>query len=85
MKKNRPVREKYSHKIADEKKRQKRKESDERMAARATRTDEEQLAKLDTGNWRALRERDRLHKRIAKSNRVVVIATQKKKKKKGSK
>lgn len=62
--KNRPVREKYSHKIADEKKRQKRQESDERMAARAKRTDEEQLAKLDAGNWKAHRERRKLQRRI---------------------
>jgi len=39
--KNRPVREKYSHKIADEKKSRKRKESNERMSARAKRTDED--------------------------------------------
>ena len=54
------IREHYSHKIADEKKRQKRKESDIRLQARKQRSNKQQLAKLDAGGWVAKKERARL-------------------------
>lgn len=59
------VRERYSHAKADNQKKMKRKEAEARVEARASRTDEQQLAKLDAGSYTATKERNRLQERIA--------------------
>lgn len=56
-------REHYSYKIADEKKKRKRKEADERLQARKQRSNEQQLAKLDKGGRIAKKERMRLKRK----------------------
>ena len=53
-------REKYSHAIADEHSRKKRKEAELRQQARAKRTAAEQLHKLDAEHHTAAKERARL-------------------------
>ena len=50
-------REHYSHAIADEHKRKKRIEAEERQEKRNRRTSKEQLVKLDTGGFSAKKER----------------------------
>lgn len=56
------IRERYSHKIADEKKKRKRKEADIRLQTRKQRSNEQQLAKLDKEGRIAKKERLRLEK-----------------------
>lgn len=59
-------RESYSHAIADEYSRRKRKEAGLRQQARAKRTVAEQLHKLDAGDYTAVKERAKLIERISK-------------------
>jgi hypothetical protein len=54
------VRENYSHKKADEAKRTRRKEAEARQEIRNSRTNVQQLAKLDAGGFAAKKERARL-------------------------
>lgn len=54
------VREHYSHAKADAQKARRHKEADERAAARARRSNKQQLAKLDAGGYTAKRERAKL-------------------------
>lgn len=54
------IREHYSHKIADEKKKRKHKEADVRLQVRKQRSSEQQLAKLDKEGRIAKKERARL-------------------------
>lgn len=58
------VRERYSHAIADSQKKMKRKEAEVRAEARADRSDEQQLQRLDAGGWAATKEKKRLQGRI---------------------
>lgn len=53
-------RESYSHAIANEHGRKKRKEAELRQQARAKRTAAEQLHKLDVAGYEATKERKRL-------------------------
>ena len=55
-----PIRENYSHAIADAAKTEKREQAEARQGARSKRTDAEQLAKLDRAGHRAMKERARL-------------------------
>ena len=55
-------REHYSHAIADAHKKQKRKEAEARQGKHNQRTNDEQLAKLDTGGFAAKKERVRLNR-----------------------
>lgn len=54
------TREHYSHKIADEKKRRKDKEAEQRRLLRASRSVAQQLQVLDAGQHVAAKERARL-------------------------
>ena len=56
------VREHYSHAIADKYKDGKRKDADARQQIRKQRSNKQQLAKLDVGNYTAKKERARLEK-----------------------
>ena len=58
------VREHYSHAKADKHKEKKRKEAEERVEARAGRSDEAQLQKLDIAGHKATKEKKRLRERI---------------------
>jgi hypothetical protein len=49
-----------------ERRKKRREEAEARQKTRSKRTDEQQLAKLDVGNFAAKRERARLLKRIEK-------------------
>jgi len=57
------IRERYGHKIADEKKKRKHKEADAQTQARSQRSNEQQLAKLDKEGRIAKKERARLLKK----------------------
>ena len=48
----------------------KRKEAEERQEARATRTDKQQIAKLNAGGFKAARERAKLQGRIDRAKRI---------------
>lgn len=54
------VRERYSHAIANEKKKRKRKGAESRQQQRNSRSNAQQLNKLDAGGWAAVKERARL-------------------------
>lgn len=56
----RPVRKNYSHKIADEHKKRRRKEAEIRLQARKQRGDKGQLAKLNAASRGAKKERKRI-------------------------
>lgn len=56
----RPIRKRYSHKIADEAKKQRRVEANQRQQERNKRSNQQQIAKLDTGGFAAKKERARL-------------------------
>jgi len=58
------VREYYSHAIADKHRDKKRKEAEERQEARAGRSDEAQLQKLEIAGHRAIKEKKRLRERL---------------------
>lgn len=58
------VRERYSYAKANNQNKMKRKEAEVRTAARAERTDEQQLALLDTKGLKATKERAKLQTRI---------------------
>ena len=60
----RPIRKNYSHVIADENKKRKRKHAEARQELRNNRSPEQQLAKLDAEGWGAKKERARLMKQI---------------------
>jgi len=53
-----------------EKQRMKQQKAEELADARAKRTDEQQLAKLDAGGYRAAKERVRLQARIDRKKRI---------------
>ena len=53
-------REHYSHTIANEKKKQRRKQAECRQQQRNGRSNAQQLCKLDAGVWAAVKERARL-------------------------
>ena len=57
------TREKYSHKIADAKRRKKRTEAEVRQKARAGRSDGDQITKLNDGGHTAKKERAKLRSR----------------------
>lgn len=65
------IREYYSHAKANNQKKMKRKEAEARVEQRAKRTDEQQLAKLDAGDYVATKERKRLQNGIAIRKRVT--------------
>ena len=48
----------------------KRKKAEEMAEVQAKRTDEQQLAKLDAGGYRAVKERARLQARIDRKKRI---------------
>ena len=54
------IREKYSHKIVNAKKVRKREEAETRQTARDTRSDKDQIVKLNDGGFRATKERAKL-------------------------
>lgn len=54
-----------------EKQRMKRQKVEELVEARTKRTDEQQLAKLDAGGYRATKERLRLQARIERKKRSI--------------
>ena len=54
------TREKYSHKIADAKKRRKCTEAEVRQKVRDARSDKDQLVKLNDNGFRATKERGKL-------------------------
>ena len=56
------IRERYSHTMADEHKKKKRKEAEARQQARKQRTNEQQLTKLDKEGQIAKKERTKLGK-----------------------
>ncbi len=56
------VREHYSHVIAGAHKDKKRKGAIARQKSRKSRSNKQQLQKLDVGNWKAIKERARLTK-----------------------
>ncbi len=64
----------------DERKREKRMNAACLSAQRAKRSDEEQLAKLDAGNWVAKKERAKLNQRIAEKKEQEKLEAQKKEK-----
>lgn len=64
------VKEHYSHAKADRHKENKRKEAEERMEARAGRSDEAQLQKLDIAGHKATKEKKRLRERINLAKRI---------------
>lgn len=64
------IRERYSHAIADNQKKMKRKEADVRIELRASRTDEQQIQKLERGGFAATREKRKLRKRIKNRKNV---------------
>jgi len=64
------VREHYSHAKADRHKEKKRKEAEDRMEARAGRSDEAQLQKLEIAGYKATKERRRLRERIDLKKRI---------------
>jgi hypothetical protein len=57
---DRPTRKHYSHAKADEAKKQRRIEAEQRQQKRDKRSDKQQLAKLDAGGYVAKKERARL-------------------------
>jgi hypothetical protein len=57
------IRERYSHKIADDHKKKKREEAETRQQVRKQLSNEQQLAKLDKAGRIAKKERKRLEKR----------------------
>jgi len=54
------IREKYSHRIADAKKAKKRTEAEARQKTSDNISNAEQIAKLDAGGYRAIKERAKL-------------------------
>ena len=64
------IREHYSHARADRHKEKKRKEAEERIEARAGRSDEAQLQKLEIAGHKATKERRRLRERIDLKKRI---------------
>ena len=62
------VREHYSHSIADDKKKRRRKEAEARQASRNQRTPKQQLKKLDIEGRIAKKERAKLNKLTEKIN-----------------
>jgi len=56
------IREHYSHAKADGKKKKRRDGAEARQESRKQRTDKQQLAKLDAGDYTAKKERKRLEK-----------------------
>ena len=62
-------REHYSHAIADSHKTQMRKEAMARQELRKGRSNKQQLAKLDVGGYKAIKERVKLG--MVKTHRVV--------------
>ena len=60
----RAVRKKHSHAVADAKKTEKRKQAEERQKQRKLRSNAEQLAILDKGDYVAKKERTRLSPRL---------------------
>ena len=64
------IRERYSHAKADRYKEKKRKVAEERIEARAGRSDEAQLQKLDIAGHNATKEKKRLRERINLVKRI---------------
>lgn len=56
----RPIRKRYSHARADEAKKTRRMEAEQRQQERNKRSNQQQTAKLDAGGYAAKKERARL-------------------------